>query len=108
MYYFRRGGYDSGIIYFKDVLNRYPNAPTARLAQLRLVDSYKAIRYKEDAADACATLRKSYPNDADVTLACTGVSAPISPVASTPTNVPPSSTGPPPATRPAPVTPPTP
>ncbi len=111
MYYFRRGGYDSGIIYFKDVLNRYPNAPTARLAQLRLVDSYKAIRYKEDAADACAALRKNYPDDPDVQKTCAGIPAATLPVASTPVNTPPSSTGPPPPAAPAtpaPATPPTP
>jgi outer membrane protein assembly factor BamD len=108
MYYFRRGGYDSGIIYFKDVVSRYPAAPSARLAQLRLVDSYRAIRYKEDAADACATLRKSYPGDAEVEKSCAGVSASPSPLASTPaSNTPPSTTGPPaptpaPATRPIP------
>jgi outer membrane protein assembly factor BamD len=95
MYYFRRGGYDSGIIYFKDVLTKYPTAPTARLAQLRLVDAYKAIRYKEDAADACATLRKSYPGDADVRRTCEGIASAPAPVASTPSGAP-SSTGPPP------------
>ncbi len=95
MYYFRRGGYDSGIIYFKDVINRYPTAPSARLAQLRLVDSYKRIRYKEDAADACAVLRKSYPQDAEVRATCADVAVPPSPVASTPAHAPPSSTGPP-------------
>ena len=95
LYYFRRGGYDSGIIYFKDVLARYPNAPTARLAQLRLVDAYKAIRYHEAAADACAALRKSYPNDADVRRTCDGIANPPAPVASTPGSAPPSSTGPP-------------
>ena len=107
MYYFRRGGYDSGIIYFKDVLNRYPNSPTARLAQLRLVDSYKAIRYKEDAADACAALRKNFPDDAEVRTTCAGIPPATLPVAATPVNAPPSSTGPPPAT-PSPATPPTP
>ena len=70
MYYLRRKAYDSGIIYFKDVLAKYPTTPTARLAQLRLVDSYKAIRYKEDAADACAVLRKNYPDDAEVRTTC--------------------------------------
>ena len=105
MYYFRRGGYDSGIIYFKDILTRYPAAPTAKLAQLRLVDSYKAIRYKEDAADACAALRKSYPGDAEVQRSCADVPPLVTPVASAPANAPPSSTGPPPTT---PATPPTP
>ncbi len=109
MYYIRRGGYDSGIIYFKDVLTRYPTSPTARLAQLRLVDAYKAIRYREDASDACATLRKSYPGDAEVEKTCTGVAPSGTPVATTPANAPPSTTGPPPATpTPAPATPPVP
>jgi outer membrane assembly lipoprotein YfiO len=95
MYYLRRKAYDSGIIYFKDILAKYPATPTARDAQLRLVDSYKAIRYKEDAADACAILKKSYPDDAEVRSTCDGVSAPA--VASTPVpeNGIPTSTGPP-------------
>jgi outer membrane protein assembly factor BamD len=104
MYYFRRGGYDSGIIYFKDVVSRYPAAPSARLAQLRLVDSYRAIRYKEDAADACASLRRTYPGDTEVEKSCAGVSAPASPLGSTPANAPPSTTGPPPAPTTAPAT----
>ena len=95
MYYFRRGGYDSGIIYFRDVVTRYPTSPSARMAQLRLVDSYKKIRYKEDAVDACAALRKSFPDDAEVRTACLDVGTPPSPVASTPASAPPSSTGPP-------------
>jgi outer membrane protein assembly factor BamD len=95
MYYLRRKAYDSGIIYFKDVLAKYPTTPTARAAHLRLVDSYKAIRYKEDAADACAILKKSFPDDAEVRLTCDGVAAPG--VASTPVpaNAVPTSTGPP-------------
>ena len=95
MYYYRRGGYDSGIIYFKDVVNRYPTSSSSRLAQLRLVESYKKIRYKEDAVETCALLRKSYPDDAEVRTACTDVAAAPSPVASSPTNAPPTSTGPP-------------
>ena len=96
MYYFRRGGYDSGIIYFKDVVNRYPTSPSARLAQIRLVESYKKIRYKEDAADACAALRKSFPNDAEVRTACADVAgAPLAGRVEPPASAPPSSTGPP-------------
>jgi outer membrane protein assembly factor BamD (BamD/ComL family) len=102
MYYFRRGGYDSGIIYFKDVVTKWPSSPTARLAQLRLVESYKAIRYKEDAQETCAILRTRYPNDAEVGSTCTGVAAPTAPAtATTPPAAPPTSTGPP-ATAPAP------
>ena len=96
MYYFRRGGFDSGIIYFKDVLSRYPTSRSARLAQLRLVESYKKIRYKEDAADACAALRKNYPDDGEVRATCADVAAPPSPVASTPASAPPAATATPP------------
>jgi outer membrane protein assembly factor BamD len=106
MYYLRRGGYDSGIIYFKDVLTRYPETPSARLAQLRLVDAYKAIRYKEDASDACVALRARYPDDAEVRATCAGIAVPTTPVATTPPGAPPTSTGPP-ATAASPATPPT-
>jgi outer membrane protein assembly factor BamD len=98
LYYFRRGGYDSGIIYFKDVISRYPTSASARLAQLRLVESYKKIRYKEDAVEACAALRKSFPDDAEVRATCADVAVPPSPVATTPASAPPSTTGPPLAT----------
>lgn len=98
MYYFRRGGWDSGIIYFKDIIAKYPTSPTARLARLRLVESYKAIRYREDASDACMILRTSYPNDDEVKLVCKDVDvpgAPASPAPAAPS--PPASV---PATRP--------
>ena len=103
MYYFRRKAYDSGIIYFKDVLTRYPAAKTARDAQLRLVESFKAIRYKEDAADACAALKKRHPDDTEVRTICEGVAAPVVVAPPVPSNAPPTSTGPPstpPATPP--------
>ena len=95
MYYLRRGAFDSGIIYFKDILAKYPATPTARAAQLRLVDSYKAIRYKEDAADACVLLKKNYPDDAEVRSTCAGVSEPAVATSPIPANAVPTSTGPP-------------
>jgi outer membrane protein assembly factor BamD len=101
MYYLRRKAYDSGIIYFKDVLAKYPSTPTARAAQLRLVDSYKAIRYREDAADVCAALRKSFPDDAEVRATCEGVAAPGAVAPAVPATAPPASTGPPATTPPA-------
>lgn len=105
MYYFRRGGYDSGIIYFKDVIAKWPASPTARLAQLRLVESYKAIRYREDAQDTCALLRTRYPGDREVATVCTGVATPAVPTtpAARPDSAPPATTGPP---VPVPVVPP--
>ncbi|HEV8235242.1 MAG TPA: outer membrane protein assembly factor BamD [Gemmatimonadaceae bacterium] len=73
MYYFRRKAYDSGMLYFKYVLAKYATVPKARDAALRLVESYKANRYREDASDLCTQLRQRYPGDSDVKKVCTGV-----------------------------------
>ena len=94
MYYLRRKAHDSAIIYFKDVVAKYPEAPTARLAQLRLVDAYKAIRYKDDAADQCAELKRAFPDDAEVRTTCVGVAAPAQSTADSTKPTPPA-TGPP-------------
>ncbi|HKO15988.1 MAG TPA: outer membrane protein assembly factor BamD [Gemmatimonadaceae bacterium] len=73
MYYFRRKAYDSAIIYFKDVMAKWPNAPKTKDAALRLVEAYKAIHYREDASDMCTQLRRQYPKDGDVRDVCEGV-----------------------------------
>jgi len=73
MYYFRRKAYDSGMIYFKNVLAKYATSPTARDAALRLVESYKANRYRDDASDLCTQLRQRYPGDSGVNRVCAGV-----------------------------------
>jgi outer membrane assembly lipoprotein YfiO len=70
LHYYHRKAYDSAIIYFKDVIKNYPNVPATRDAYLRLVDSYRAIRYKDDAADVCNTLRITYPQDPGVRERC--------------------------------------
>lgn len=73
MYYFRKKAYDSGILYFKDVLTKYATSPVAHDAALRLVEAYKAIRYRDDAADLCAQIRDQYPSDPEVRKVCVGV-----------------------------------
>jgi outer membrane assembly lipoprotein YfiO len=77
LHYLHRKAYDSSIIYFKDVVKNYPNVPAARLAYLRLVDAYRAIRYKDDAADVCNTLLVTYPQDAIVQLKCRTATASV-------------------------------
>jgi outer membrane protein assembly factor BamD len=94
MYYLRRKAHDSAIIYFKDVVGKYPDTPSARLAQLRLVDAYKAIHYKDDAQDQCAELRRSFPEDADVRETCEGIAMPAPSTADS-TRATPPATGPP-------------
>src|SRR5262245_25967304 len=69
-FYLRKKAYDSAILYFKYVLERWPNVPRARDALLRLAEAYKAIRYREDFAETCTKLRQSYPADPEIAQAC--------------------------------------
>lgn len=68
--YLKRKAFDSAIIYFKDVIRLHPNAPKTRDAYLRLLESYRAIRYTEDARELCDAMRKAYPSDRDVKKQC--------------------------------------
>jgi outer membrane protein assembly factor BamD len=68
--YLKRKAFDSAIIYFKDVIRLHPNARTTRDAYLRLHESYRAIRYVEDARELCDVMRKTYPKDREVSKTC--------------------------------------
>ena len=70
MFYFRKKAYDPALIYFKDVVRLYPGTPAARSAYLRMVQSYRAINYKEEIAEACVDMRRVYPADAEIQRAC--------------------------------------
>lgn len=72
-YYFRRKAWDSANLYFKDVLAKHPNAPKAHDAGTKLVESYKHIGYKDDAADLCGELKQRYPNDQQINDVCRGL-----------------------------------
>ena len=76
MHYFRRKAYDSSIIYFRDVLERYGTTPTARDAGLKLHDAYRAIRYTTEATELCEALRSSHPGDGEVMSRCGAARAP--------------------------------
>ena len=69
-HYVKRGAYDSAIIFFKDVIRKYPNTPKAREAYLRLLESYREINYREEAREICETMRQAYPTDTEVARAC--------------------------------------
>jgi len=71
--------YDSAIIYFRDVMRLYPSAPTARKAGLRMVQAYRTIRWNDEAKEVCTTLRRQYPADDEVRLACGDVTAAVVP-----------------------------
>ena len=70
LFYFRRKAYDSAILYFKDVVSTYPEATRAPLALLRMVDSYRAIGYKEELQETCGHLRRFYPRAPGLELSC--------------------------------------
>lgn len=61
-YYFRRRLYDSAIIYYEGVVERYPDTAVAPKALLRLVETYSRIGYQEEADSARARLLRQYPN----------------------------------------------
>jgi outer membrane protein assembly factor BamD len=61
-YYFKRGAYDSSIIYYDDVVNNYPDSPSAPDALLREVEAYDKIGYKDEAQTARQRLLKNYPD----------------------------------------------
>jgi outer membrane protein assembly factor BamD len=70
MFYLRRKAFDSAIIYFKDVIANYPNARRAPDALLRLVDSYRAIRYTQEVQETCVHLRRFYPQATGLNGSC--------------------------------------
>jgi len=74
-HYLRRGAYDSAIIYLKDVIRLHPTTPAARVANLRLLEAYRAIKYTDDARDLCTAMRKDYPNDREVRAQCGSASS---------------------------------
>lgn len=70
IFYFKRRAWDSGIIYFKDIVANYPEAARAPDALLRLADTYRAIGYKEELQEACAHLRRFYPQVGGIDKSC--------------------------------------
>jgi outer membrane protein assembly factor BamD len=87
IFYLRRKAFDSAIIYFKDVIANYPNSARAPDALLRLVDSYRAIRYTQELQETCEHLRRYYPkaNGIDQTCPPAGTDSPAArPASSTP------------------------
>lgn len=84
MHYVRRRAFDSAILYFRDVVAKYPNTDKARQAMLQMVRVYRlpALNYKDDAEELCAALRAGFPADADVLKACSAPTADSSTVAS--------------------------
>lgn len=70
VFYFRRGGYNSAIVYFRGVIAQYPQAAVVPDAFVRLVRAYRALEYREELEETCATLRQFYGGRRDVQEEC--------------------------------------
>jgi outer membrane protein assembly factor BamD len=70
LFYLRRRAYDSAIIYFKDIVANYSDTRLVADALLRLVETYRAIGYAEERKEACANLRRYYPQAAGLNTRC--------------------------------------
>lgn len=70
LFYFKRRAFDSGIIYFKDVVARFPDTPRALDALLRLADSYRQVGYREELRETCEHVRRFYPQATGLERSC--------------------------------------
>jgi outer membrane assembly lipoprotein YfiO len=60
LFYFQRSGYDSAILYFKDLIATYSSSRLVPEAYVYLVKSYVAIGWKDEQAAFCEQLRLYY------------------------------------------------
>lgn len=70
LFYFRRGAYDSAILYFKALIATYGSTAVVPDAWVKLVRSYHAIGYRDEEQETCAHLLQYYATRADVRQAC--------------------------------------
>lgn len=83
-HYRRRRSPHSAILYYKQVLERFPDAPRARDAYVRMAEVYQAIGYDEDYKETCGAARTRFPADPDIRSACKGVPVVAAPVTAPP------------------------
>ena len=90
-HYRRRRSPHSAILYYKQVLDRFPNSPRAADAYARMAEVYQSIRYNEDFKETCDAARERFPAHPTIRDACSAV-----PAAAPVTTPPPATVGPPP------------
>ena len=61
-FYFDRGLLDSGLVFFEDVVEQYPETTSAPSALLFIVRTYERLGYEEDASEARQRLLELYPD----------------------------------------------
>lgn len=75
-FYFRRGLYDAGLVYFNEVLEQHPRSTVAPAALLRVVESYQRMGYREEEAAARQRLQAEYPQSAEARTSTPAAPAP--------------------------------
>lgn len=70
LFYYRRGAYESAILYLRNLIATYPAASVVPEAFVRLARAYHAIGYREEERETCEHIRRIYPARADVREAC--------------------------------------
>jgi outer membrane protein assembly factor BamD len=62
VFYLRLRAYDSAIIYFKDVVARYPRTEFAGKSVVKLIEAYARIGYVEEKTEMCLYRLQYYPD----------------------------------------------
>jgi outer membrane protein assembly factor BamD len=70
LFYMKRGAYDSAILYFTGMIAKYPSSTLVPDAFIKLVQSYRAIGYREELEEKCGHLRQYFGSRADVRREC--------------------------------------
>jgi outer membrane protein assembly factor BamD len=70
LYYLRNKQIDAAILYMKSIVATYPNTPSAEQALVRLVTTYNALGYAEDAKEMCGALRQYHPDTKNLDTLC--------------------------------------
>jgi outer membrane protein assembly factor BamD len=70
LFYYKRAGYDSAILYFRSMIAKYPSSSYVAPAYVKLVEAYRAIGYREEMNETCAHLRQYFGGRADVRQVC--------------------------------------
>ena len=72
VYYLRFRAYDSAIIYFKDVIAKYPRSSYAPRSAVRLIRAYDRIGYDDERDEMCQYLSQFYPEADGAEKECGG------------------------------------
>lgn len=82
-FYMKYKAYDAAIIYFKDLVAKYPNTKKAPEAMTRLVDAYGKLGYDEDIKEMCTFFRTTYPDAKGLAESCPATLAGSPPASAT-------------------------